>query len=308
MGEFKVSERVCVIINPNSQGGRTEYTSPHTLKSLKGNGIVYDAYTTIKSKHSIDIVKDLINDYDVFVGVGGDGLLHEMAQVLVNKKDKKLAIVPSGNGNMFASHHWIKNLDDAINSIKKHSVEQIDLIKITYKTKSQTKTIYSHCIFGVGYISDVVRLAVNHFRKLGPKACYPISGILGTLYVNQFKANITTDKNKEEINKLSTFIGLNQGKVGPFDIVENSSDKDGFVDYVMFKNAGRLEALLCVFDAAVKSYYFNKHRATGKAKKIKIELSEPKKIMIDGEMYNNVKSFNAKVVPKSLNVLSLKQN
>ena len=298
------SKRICIIINPYSQGGNTKNNYLYFLKMLKKNGIKFDEYITNGSRHSMILVKDALNDYDTFIGVGGDGLLHEMAQVLINKKDKQLGIIPSGNGNMFASHHWVFTLNDAIISIKKHEIEKIDLIKLRFKLNGDEKIVYSHCIFGIGYISDVVRLAVGHFRKLGPKACYPLSGILGTLYFKSYDIDLIIDNNSNKIESFNTLIGLNQGKVGPINIIENSSDKDGYLDYVMFNKTKRTEALLALMDTFLKSYKFNKHRKIGKAKKIEIKLKDKTDLMIDGEIYGKTSSFSAEIIPNSLNILS----
>ena len=301
------SKKICIIINPYSQGGRTKINYPSYIDNLKNNGLEFDTYHTKAEKHSTDIVKKYFDDYDTFIAIGGDGLLHEMAQVLVNRKEKKLGIVPSGNGNMLASHHWIYNIKDAVDSIKKNKTEKIDLVKITFKTDEGEKTVYSHCIFGIGYISDVVRLAVNNFRKLGPKLCYPLSGLFGAMYSSKIETNITIDKKNQQIKKLNTLIVLNHGKIGPFEIVEGSSDGDGETDYAIYKNMGRLGALLCVGEAAFQKNIFTKNKTIGQFKKIKIETPVKKELMIDGEMYGYTKSIEAEVIPRSLTVLSNKK-
>lgn len=301
------SERICIIVNPFSQGGRTRFNYPSYLNNLKNNGLIFDTYHTKTKKHSTDIVKKYLNDYDTFIAIGGDGLLHEIAQVLVKHKDKTLGIAPSGNGNMFASHHWIYNIHDAISSIKKNKKREIDLVKIKFKSDEKTKTVYSHCIFGLGYISDVVRLAVNSFRIFGPKFCYPMSGFLGSMYLDKYKTKLVFDDKKYTIDKLNTIIFLNHGRVGPFKIVENSSDRDGKIEYVIYKNTGRIEAALCVLEAALRTQNFTRNKTVGQAKKIKIKLPSKKELMIDGEMYGCTDLIEAEVIHKSLTVLTNKK-
>ena len=295
-----------MIINPYSQGGRTKINYPYYLKQFKNNGFKYDKYHTERKKHSTDIVKNVIDDYDTFIAIGGDGLLHEMAQVLVHYNNKKLAIVPSGNGNMFASHHWIYNIKDAVKAIKKDENVKIDLVKITFKQNNIKKTVYSHCIFGIGYISDILRLANNYFRKIGPGLCYPMSSLFASAILKNFKSTFIVDGKKENIKNTTTTIFLNQGQVGPFNIVEESSDTDGILDYVLFKDVKKIESLLCVMDTILKTYTFDKHRRIGTAKKVEMYLEEKKELMIDGEMYGKTKEFKAEVLPKCLNILSNK--
>ncbi len=229
-----------------------------------------------------------------------------MAQVLVHYKNKKLAIVPSGNGNMFASHHWIYNIKDAVKVIKKNENAKIDLVKITFKQNNIEKTVYSHCIFGLGYISDILKLANNYFRKIGPSLCYPMSSLFASIILKNFKSTFFIDDKKEIIKNTSTAIFLNQGQVGPFNIVKDSSDTDGIFDYVLFKNVKKIESLLCVMDTVLKTYTFDKNRSIGKAKKVEIKLENEKELMIDGEMYGKTKSLRAEIVPHCLNILSNK--
>ena len=153
----------------------------------------------------------------------------------------------------------------------------------------------------------MVKLAVNNFRIFGPKICYPVSGALGTMYINDHKTKLTLDNKKQQINKLNTIIFLNHGRIGTFKMIEKSSDKDGKIDYLIYKNMGRIEALLCVMEAALKTKTFTRNKTSGQAKKIKIELPSKKELMIDGEIYGYTDLIEAEVIHKSLNVLSNKK-
>lgn len=301
-------DRVCVIVNPYSQGGKTNIKTKNYLKELKLNGFNFDVYPTEAPKHSIFLVKQLLDEYDIFLSVGGDGLIHEMIQVLAEKKNKTLAVAPSGNGNMFARHHKLNSFNNTINAMKAKKRIPIDLVKLSYTTKKNKKfTIYSHCIFGVGYIEDVVSHAIKTFNTFGPSFCYPISAFISTIKIDSFGSKVIIDKKETDFPKTTSIIGLNHGKVGCFDLAENVDDTDGRLDYIVFHNTGTVEAWLCILDTIFGLYQFDKSRSAGKAKTLQIKLSSPRDLMVDGEIYEKITKLKAEIIPKTLYTYSMKK-
>jgi len=297
--------KICAIVNPNSQNGFTDKKSEQYIKALADAGFIFDTYYSRSKKHFEKMFKEIIDEYDIFIAIGGDGLIHTLIQHLVGKRDKQLAIVPAGNGNMLASHHNILSIEDTISSIKNGKVEEIDLVKVEYlNSNGRRKTIYSHCIIGIGYIADVVKYATYIFRKLGPKWCYPLAGALATFRIDSFDTEFCVDNNSKYVPNTNTVILLNQGKIGPFDITRGVVDTDGYIDYVMFRDGTSAEAVLCFLDSLFGKYLFNKHRVTGKARKVKTKLLSKKDLMVDGEIYEKILYFSAEVIPKAIRLLT----
>ena len=297
--------KICVIVNPNSQNGCTDKKSEQYLKTLADAGLIFDTYYSRSKKHFEKMFRGIIDEYDIFIAIGGDGLLHTLIQHLVRKKDKKLAIVPAGNGNMLASHHNILSIKDTISSIKNGKVEEVDLIKVEYLTSNgRKKTVYSHCIIGVGYIADVVKYARDIFKKLGPKWCYPFAGALATFRIDSFDTEFYVDGNSKCVPNTNTIILLNQGKIGPFSLTRGVVDTDGYIDYVMFHDGTSAEAVLCFLDCLFGKYLFNRHRVTGKARRVKVKLLSEKNLMVDGEIYEKIRYFSAEIIPKAIRLLT----
>ena len=161
----------CVLINPNSQNGSTIKKAKIYLKKLTKEGFVFDTYYTYSKDSFWELFKRIIDDYDMFVVIGGDGLIHGVVQSIVDRKEKRIAIVPSGSGNMLASHHNLFSIDDTISSIKRNSLEKVDLVKVSYLTKDgEKKTVYSHCITDnrLKSIPNATTLIMLNQGKIGP--------------------------------------------------------------------------------------------------------------------------------------------
>lgn len=300
-------DKLCVIINPYSQGGKTKAKTNYYLKKLKENNIKFDSFSTNSKSHFDTLFKKLFNKYDDFLAIGGDGSVHQMIQTLKGNKNKTLAIAPAGNGNMFARHHNLNSFNDTIRALKENNRISIDLVKITYVSDSNgEKMIYSHCIFGLGYIENVVSHASRTFRKIGKPFCYPLSSFAASLKIDDFPSEITIDNKKLHFKNTNLIMCLNHGKVGPFNLAEDVDDTDGFLNYVIHHDTGTFESWFEILDTILAVYKFEKRRLSGKAKKILIKLNSPRNLMVDGELLENIVGMSAEIMPKVLNTYSLK--
>jgi diacylglycerol kinase family enzyme len=64
--------------------------------------------------------------------VGGDGTIHEMANGLLMRSDKKkipLVFIPNGSGNDLCGQFNLDHAEDALNDLIKGDVIKIDTIK-----------------------------------------------------------------------------------------------------------------------------------------------------------------------------------
>jgi diacylglycerol kinase family enzyme len=78
-----------------------------------------------------EVTKKAISEgYDIIVGVGGDGTINEIAQILVDT-NYVLGIIPLGSGNGLARFLKIPfKLEDALNLIKNGEAISIDTIQL----------------------------------------------------------------------------------------------------------------------------------------------------------------------------------
>lgn len=99
--------------------------------------------------HCTEMVKSMFEDYDVFVAVGGDGTVNEVAQPLINT-GKSMAIIPAGSGNGLA-----RTLD-----IPLHSGKAVRLINEGRMKTIDTGTINGRPFIhmaGLGFAAEVAR-------------------------------------------------------------------------------------------------------------------------------------------------------
>ena len=83
--------------------------------------------------HTETLIKENINNHNVFIAVGGDGTVHSVASELVGS-NKILGVFPLGSGNGFAKEFGFNmNIRALLSNIEKSESMDIDVIEINNK-------------------------------------------------------------------------------------------------------------------------------------------------------------------------------
>lgn len=142
--------RILFIINPRAGKGKTK----RLIRQLEFYKEKVAFRLSEYPRHSLEIVREELNNYDVFVAVGGDGTVNEVASALVDT-NKKLAVYPAGSGNGFAREFgYKKNLKQLIQAIESGQTRQTDVNRVN--------GLISVHITGIGYDAAVA----HDFTKL----------------------------------------------------------------------------------------------------------------------------------------------
>ena len=99
------SKGVAIVYNPES--GKKRNVKGVIESSLTKAKIPLKFFATERRMHAFEIANTLdLDKYDALVCVGGDGTIHELANGLLMRKDKKkipIAFIPNGSGNDLCS-------------------------------------------------------------------------------------------------------------------------------------------------------------------------------------------------------------
>ncbi|XP_025946308.1 sphingosine kinase 1 [Apteryx rowi] len=137
-------------------------------------------FVTERPQHAHEKVRDEdLAQWDVLVVMSGDGLLHEVVNGLMERRDweaavkKPLCILPGGSGNALAAsiNHYAGNARAAKQELLTNCAfilckglhTQMDLVSLS---TASGKRLFSFLSFGWGFISDV-DIASEKYRKLG---------------------------------------------------------------------------------------------------------------------------------------------
>ncbi|KAG4045184.1 hypothetical protein PC123_g19403 [Phytophthora cactorum] len=141
---FMPPRKFMVVINPAGGAGDAQQTfEKEVAPMLEQANVEVETVITKQAAHATEILADVpLNKYDCIVAVGGDGLLSEMLQGLMDRKDwqqailQPLGVIPGGSGNGLSASLLSRAGErfDALNaaySLAKGQVQELDLFTAT---------------------------------------------------------------------------------------------------------------------------------------------------------------------------------
>jgi diacylglycerol kinase (ATP) len=241
-----------VIVNPESNRGRTRKRWGEIREALKNFIREYKYEVTEKPFQAIDITRQVIKEgTELVIGVGGDGTMNEIAngffesRVIINP-EATLGIVPSGTGcDLTKSLNIPAGLTNALKVITEAPSVLMDVGKVAFKNhegKDEERFFLNVADFGLG--GDVVR-KVNQ-RRLERKASSYVRCLISTMaHYKSKKVGIRVDG--ESLAEGEYLIGaIANGKIfgKGMKVAPGAHLDDGLFDSVLVRSMGFLEFCL----------------------------------------------------------------
>jgi len=227
---------------------------------------------------------------------GGDGTVAEV----VNGMDldrQRLLLLSGGTGNGLARDLGLTSLDMAFAAARQDRYHSLDLIKVSFRIQNHTYSRLAISTASVGYAAEVVVLAKRYFKRLG-NWCYPLAATLQAARQPAFPLKVSVDDGAFTNQLLSNVMINNTCHAGNFSAFRQSDLRDGRFEVLMAR-AGFMRQFL--HNVAVLSHtYFYRTAAEISARDLSLALSAPQRLMIDGEMWENVLEARFEVLPGKL--------
>ncbi len=296
-----------VIVNPTSGNGAAKKKWPSIYNELTNQEIVFKYSFTEYKKHSIKLIQKAINKgFTKFIGVGGDGTLHNMVNGVLSLNPKniseiKLGIIPIGTGNDWVKTYEIpKNYKKAIQIIKNENTIKQDIGKITIEPNN--KIVYFHNLAGIGFDAYVVN-KVNKFKNLGFLAYLTSAFVSLTSYkksILKIRFNNTVIENKT----LMLLIGICKYCGGGLQLTKNPNSIDGLFDVSFISKFNLFNILVNIpnlFNGKITDHKLVKTYKTATLKIRNLD-SQPTYIQADGEIVG-VGSFSVLLLEEAINFI-----
>ena len=289
--------KILFVINPVS-GGREkkdwentirEYfrESPHQMQCYLLTG----QEDTMSVKHHIQSIKP-----DRVVGVGGDGTIKMLAEILLDT-GMQLGIIPAGSANGMARELEIPvNIDTALDIAVNGVPKPIDVIQINGK---------EICI----HLSDIGlnAMLVKYFEKSKKRGMWGYGkAIFRVLYEKQ-KMYVTITTDKETIKRKAYMVTLaNALKYGTGANINPEGDvADGHFEVVIVRKLNLIEISKAIFTE--KSFHPQRIEVV-KTRNVHLSVLHKAYFQIDGEYRGRVKELTAQIKPRSLQIMMPVEN
>ncbi|TAG51771.1 MAG: diacylglycerol kinase family lipid kinase [Cytophagales bacterium] len=289
--------KILFIVNPVS-GGKTKESIPEVIKN---NFIDYkfEIFFTNHIGHATEITKKgILEGFNLFIAVGGDGTVNEIAKCLINT-NLKIGIIPFGSGNGLARH----------NKIPVDLLKSIQNIKENYSIKIDTCTLNNEPFInmaGVGFDAHIGSL-FGKDKKRGFKSYIKTTILEFKTYISQeYKIKIN-DKTFIQKAFLVSFANSSQYGNNAF-ISPEAVINDGKLNVTIIKPFG----IFGLFDIAIRLFMKNIHHSSNvltfeTAKEIEIERKNKDVFHLDGEPYQGDKNLKISIIPESLELIVPKE-
>ncbi|TDH67465.1 hypothetical protein CCR75_007844 [Bremia lactucae] len=202
-----------VLINPaGGNGGAQQTFEKEVAPMLKQANVEVEQVITREAGHATEILAQVpLYQYECIVAVGGDGLLSEMLQGLMGRKDwqqailQPLGIIPGGSGNGLSASLLSRANErfEALNaaySLVKGCVQELDLFSATNGIGT---TMFGFLSFEWAFIADM-DIRSEQYRFMGDMRFFvatilQIFGFGQTKYHGQLRYLLSHDKEPQPI-------------------------------------------------------------------------------------------------------------
>ena len=267
-----------VILNPVAGNTRTDRVLDALEQRAERLG-PYEIYETTGQEDLPALVRARRDEgFDTFIAVGGDGTVGAVAAGLVGT-EARLAIVPTGTGNVIAHDAGIPNdVGDALDQIS----EDAPIILID---AMQVDDTYAFLNVSMGISVGVLRDAdQRRKRKLG-RLAYLWSGLKNLAAVSEQTVRLWIDDELHELN-VSEVLVVNSPSIGVPDLslIESRLD-DGQVEVVTFRTRHLLDYMGIFLDLLLQR---TRRRRTVRVFRVSsqlvVETETPADVQIDGDL------------------------
>jgi diacylglycerol kinase (ATP) len=227
------------------------------------------------------------------VGVGGDGLINQVASELVGS-DTVLGIIPAGVGNDFARGLGIPlDIPQACAALAQGRARRIDI--------GQANDRYFFSIAAMGFATEVNRKA-NQFRRLRVSALYTVLTVTTIFTTEPRFFTVTCDGHERHCYSWLIAVGNTWSCGRGMALVPAARPDDGLLDACIVNGMGKLE-LLSVFPRVFRgTHIYHTGIETLRGREITVRAEGPCEIYADGERIGSLPVV-LRAVPQALSVM-----
>jgi len=286
-------KKALIILNPTSGILPVNFLVSKEL-DLRKNEISYSKSLSVADTESL--IKENLDNYDVFIAAGGDGTVHTVASKLVGS-DKILGVLPLGSGNGFAKEFgFTLNVSSLISNIKR-----ADSVVIEVNEKLCLN------VAGIGLDSFVA----HSFSNLKLRGFLPYMALTFKTFLQLRPFHVTIKSEGEVIvnEKLFVLTIANTRQFGNNAFIAPLAlPNDGKIDIVLIKPFPKILGSLFIirlFTKRINKSKYVRHIQTDK--EIVIETNETR-FHIDGEPLKITGKVVVKIKKETLKVLKTSRN
>lgn len=309
--------QILVIYNPTAGHGRARNHWPAIETALQKSRVNFEVAATSAPLEAVTLARQAVGKYDVVVGVGGDGTIHEIVNGLLKASGESetipLGVIPLGNGDDFAkmippeASIGEKPFDwqVAVNKIIQGKTRLIDVGRIRADHSKVEVNVSSHYfvnIMDVGFGAQTVVNLGTIPKILKGMSAYMAAVFKTLIYYPSLRLNIQLD-DEPPFEQVTTMAAIANGRCfgNGFWVCPNAAVDDGILDVIVVEGIGRL-TILGLIPKLLNGTHMNEPVVKMyRAQRVTLESKEPLVVEADGEIpYIETCHLEIDILPKKL--------
>ena len=287
------------ILTVNPHGGTKK--GPQLLKKVKpifeASGIELFIIETTFAGHAKELANQLdLTEYDGFIGIGGDGTLHEIINGMLSRPDENkipIGIIPGGSGNSYMHDLNLTDPLKAAKAIIQRNTKFLDTaqVEVNHVVK------YANNLIGWGLVTDVGKKA-EHYRWMGTNR-YTILSVMEVFHHKSRSAALIMDNKKIE-DEFTFIIACNSMHVGKgMKMAPKARLDDGLIDLIVIRADVSRTRLLQVLPKLFDGSHINEPEVEYyQTSKFSLIPETDEILNIDGEIMGST-PIKVKMIPKA---------
>lgn len=273
------------------KGKKTRWDEIRTY--LEEKNVHFD-YVHSESYDSVDRLTSMLvnNGYRTIVIIGGDSALNDAANALMNspielRSNVKLAVIPNGVGNDFASF-WGYEYDDyesAVDAIVSGRVRKVDVGLFQCKQPDGTKIKrYFLDSVNLGLGADVVRITNEAKKQQKLTGIYYLVYWLHLLRLFFYREVLKLDIDINEDRYHSGIISICVGNAHGYGQTTSAVPYNGMLDISLLFNPTLLQFPSLLLQLFIGQFLNNKKVKAYRTRRVKAQILKTTRVSLDGQL------------------------
>ena len=284
-----------MIVNPTSGKGRGLKVAEQASRVLREHGLSTEVIFSRSPDDPTALARAAVRDgCPLVIGVGGDGLISQIANELVHT-GTALGIIPAGVGNDFVRGLGLPlDVEGACRVIVNGKARAIDV--------GQVNARYFFSVAVLGFGAEVNRRA-NRFRRFRMNALYTLLTVSTMFSYKPLTFTVAYDGRERRCFSWMIAVGNTWSSARGMALVPAARPDDGMLDACIINGMSAWELLLSVFPRVFKGrHIYHTGVETLQGREITVSADGPCEIYADGERIGELPVV-LKAVPQALKVV-----
>lgn len=289
----RLPDLIRLIANPTSGRGRGAKVAEQVSRILNARGVPHELCYSATPEEPAKLAQAAVRERcPCVVAIGGDGLVHHVANVLVGTATT-LGIIPAGTGNDFARGLGLPfAIDKAVSAIVNGVDQYVDV--------GQANERYFFSVAVIGLAAEINRRA-NQFKRLRVNALYTALTIASVFLEHPLRFSLQYDGQMRQCYSWMIAIGNTWSSARGMALVPAARPDDGLLHACIINGMGKIELLYTFPRVFAGRHIYSTGIDTIRGSEIAISAESPCDLFADGEFVGPL-PLRLRAVPRALRV------